>query len=138
MSENHGSSAAEPTERVAAGTTVVAPRGVIDLLTLTAPVLARRLDVLATGTFPTWCSICATCRSSAARACACCAVRAGWPCPVGGWLRLITRSPGLLRLLRHARLAGAFELLPRLPAELDAAAVRPGVRNGACSPNSAP
>ncbi|MER5844082.1 STAS domain-containing protein [Streptomyces prasinus] len=127
MSENHGRHAAEPTERTVAGTTLVTPRGELDLLT--SPVLSRRLDVLTADAFPDLvldlravpfidCSglraLCRARRRALSR---------------GGRLRLITRSPALLRVLRHARLTGVFELLPRLPAELDAAA-RPAVGEG--------
>ncbi|MFI8304877.1 STAS domain-containing protein [Streptomyces sp. NPDC085927] len=128
MSENHGRHAADPTERRVAGTTLVAPRGELDLLT--APALSQRLDVLTAGAFPDLvldlravsfidCSglraLCRARRRALSR---------------GGRLRLITRSPGLLRVLHHTRLTGVFELLPRLPAELDAAVSRPSAGRG--------
>ncbi|MFE7816448.1 STAS domain-containing protein [Streptomyces sp. NPDC057433] len=136
MSENHGRPAAEPTERVVAGTTVVAPRGELDLLT--APVLSRRLDALTAGAFP---DLVLDLRGVSFIDCSGLRVlcRARGPAlSRGGRLRLITRSPGLLRILHHTRLAGVFELLPRLPAELDAAAVSPVAGRRTRSPDSAP
>ncbi|MFE9924975.1 STAS domain-containing protein [Streptomyces sp. NPDC005774] len=123
MSENHGRHAAEPTERTVTGTTVVAPRGELDLLT--APALSQRLDVLTAGAFP---DLVLDLRAVSFIDCSglralCRARRRALSC--GGRLRLITGSPGLLRVLHHTRLTGAFELLPRLPAELDSAGARP-------------
>ncbi|MEU6525780.1 STAS domain-containing protein [Streptomyces sp. NPDC046924] len=120
MPQNPSRSAAEPPERTVAGTTVVTPSGELDLRT--APVLSRRLDALTDRALPDLvldlravsfidCSglrvLCRTRNRVLAR---------------GGRLRLITDRPSFLRLLRHARLTGVFELLPLLPAELDAAA----------------
>ncbi|GAB2782614.1 hypothetical protein GCM10027073_14130 [Streptomyces chlorus] len=111
-----------------AGTTVVAPRGELDLLT--APALSQRLDALTAGAFP---DLVLDLRAVSFIDCsglrALCRARRR-VLSRGGRLRLITRSPGLLRVLHHTRLTGVFELLPRLPAELGAAAARPTVCKG--------
>ncbi|MCX2924995.1 STAS domain-containing protein [Streptomyces sp. NEAU-W12] len=136
MSENHGRPAAEPAERVVAGTTGVAPRGELDLPT--APVPSRRLDALAAGVFP---DLVLDLRGVPFVDCSglhvLCRAR-GPALSRGGRLRLVTRGPGLLRILHHTRLAGVFALLPRLPAELDAAAVGPAAGKRTRSLNSAP
>ncbi|PWI10084.1 anti-sigma factor antagonist [Streptomyces sp. NWU339] len=120
MPQNPSRSVAEPPERIVAGTTVVTPRGELDLRT--APVLSRRLDALTARAVPDLvldlravtfidCSglgvLCRARNRVLAR---------------GGRLRLITDRPSFLRVLHHVRLTGVFELFPRLPAELDAAA----------------
>ncbi|MFD6327706.1 STAS domain-containing protein [Streptomyces sp. NPDC058442] len=119
MPQNPGRPVAEPPERTVAATTVVTPRGDLDLRT--APVLSRRLDRLTDRAFPDLvldlravpfidCSglgvLCRARNRVLAR---------------GGRLRLVTDRPSFLRVLHHTRLTGVFELHSRLPAELDEA-----------------
>ncbi|MGV9452539.1 STAS domain-containing protein [Streptomyces sp. NPDC003635] len=101
------------TERAVGGTTVVTVRGEIDLLT--APGLMARLDVLTAGgrpdlvlnlgpvSFMDCAGLRALCRARNR-------VRAR-----RGRLRLVTDSTFFRWTLRHAGLAGVFELLPALP-----------------------
>ncbi|WP_406723721.1 STAS domain-containing protein [Streptomyces sp. GD-15H] len=116
----------EPSERIVAGTTVVTPRGELDLCT--APVLSRRLDALTDHAFP---DLVLDLRAVSFIDCsglgALCRAR-NRLLARDGRLRLITDKPSFLRILHHVRLTGVFELLPRLPAELDAAV--PTVREG--------
>ncbi|MGW5972637.1 STAS domain-containing protein [Streptomyces sp. NPDC055186] len=120
MPQNPSRSAAEPPERTVAGTTVVIPRGELDLCT--APVLSRRLDALTDRAFP---DLVLDLRAVSFIDCSGLGVLCRARNRVlarGGRLRLVTDRPSFLRVLHHARLTGVFELLSRLPAELDAAA----------------
>jgi anti-sigma B factor antagonist len=120
MTEIHTTAALRSSERVIAGTTVVALRGEIDLLT--AQPLSARLDMLTAGprpdlvldlryvSFIDCAGLGALCRAqnrTAAR---------------GGRLRFVTGDTGFLRILRHAQLGGVFEIHARLP---NALAARP-------------
>lgn len=113
MSDTSIGSTPHPTERTVGGTTVVTVRGEIDLLT--APGLAARLDVLTAGPCPDLvldlsqvsfmdCTglgvLCRARNRVMAR---------------HGRLRLATDSTLFRLILRHAGLAGVFELLPSLP-----------------------
>ncbi|MBC2904179.1 STAS domain-containing protein [Streptomyces cupreus] len=112
MSENLTRSKPPLSERVEAEATVVAVRGELDLQS--APLLTARLDALTAGPGPDLvldlrdvsfvdCSglgvLCRTRARALAR---------------HGRLRLVTESPGLLRVLRVTGLSGVFELYPRL------------------------
>ncbi|WP_329282190.1 STAS domain-containing protein [Streptomyces sp. NBC_01451] len=116
MSENHTRSPAPCTERVVGGTTVVGLHGEIDLFA--APPLTARLDELTAGPRPDLvldlrgvsfidCSglgvLCRARNRVLAR---------------DGRLRLVTRSAGFLRILRHTGLRDAFEVHSRLSGAL--------------------
>ncbi|UOB08105.1 STAS domain-containing protein [Streptomyces sp. HP-A2021] len=113
MSDTSIGSTPHPTERTVGGTTVVTVCGEIDLLT--APGLAGRLDVLTAGPCPDLvldlgavsfmdCTglgvLCRARNRAMAR---------------HGRLRLVTDSTFFRWTLRHAGLAGVFEVLPCLP-----------------------
>ncbi|MBL3666138.1 STAS domain-containing protein [Streptomyces sp. M2CJ-2] len=120
MPQNPSRSVAEPSERTVAGTTVVTPRGELDLRTV--PVLSRRLDALTDRAFP---DLVLDLRAVSFIDCSGLGVLCRARNRVlarGGRLRLITDRPSFLRVLHHVRLTGVFELLSRPPAELDAAA----------------
>lgn len=118
MTEIHTTAVLRSSERVIAGTTVVALRGEIDLLT--AQPLSARLDMLTAGPRPDvvldLCSVsfidCAglgvLCRAQNRTA------------NRHGRLRLVTSGTGFLRILRHAQLGGVFETHTRLPNALAA------------------
>ncbi|WP_427924178.1 STAS domain-containing protein [Streptomyces sp. cg40] len=119
MTEIHTpASALRSSERVIAGTTVVALHGEIDLLT--GQPLSARLDALTAVPSPDLvldlralsfidCAglgvLCRAQNRSAAR---------------GGRLRLVTGRTGFLRILRHAQLGDAFEIHARLSTALAA------------------
>ncbi|WP_329241597.1 STAS domain-containing protein [Streptomyces sp. NBC_01478] len=120
MTEIHTTATLRSSERVIAGTTVVALSGEIDLLT--AQPLSARLDMLTVGPSPDLvldlrtvsfidCAglgvLCRAQNRTAAR---------------GGRLRLVTGRTGFLRILRHAQLGGVFEIHTRLS---NALAARP-------------
>ncbi|MFD4878181.1 STAS domain-containing protein [Streptomyces sp. NPDC058420] len=120
MTEIHTTATLRSSERVIAGTTVVALSGEIDLLT--AQPLSARLDMLTadphpdlvldlrTVSFVDCAGLGVLCRAqnrTAAR---------------GGRLRFVTGSTGFLRILRHAQLGGVFEIHTRLS---NALAARP-------------
>ncbi|MEU3885131.1 STAS domain-containing protein [Streptomyces sp. NPDC029041] len=113
MSDTCTGSTPHPTERTVGGTTVVTVRGEIDLLT--APGLAARLDILTADPCPDLvldlspvsfmdCTglgvLCRARNRVMAR---------------HGRIRLVTDSTFLRWTLRHAGLAGVFEVLPCLP-----------------------
>ncbi|MFJ5309735.1 STAS domain-containing protein [Streptomyces sp. NPDC088350] len=119
MTEIHTpATALHSTERVIAGTTVMALRGEIDLLT--GQRLSARLDMLTAGSCPDLvldlralsfvdCAglgvLCRAQNQTAAR---------------GGRLRLVTGQTGFLRIVRHARLSDVFEIHARLSTALAA------------------
>ncbi|MFF9624630.1 STAS domain-containing protein [Streptomyces griseosporeus] len=102
---------------VVSGTTVLAPSGDLDLLT--APTLSARLDDLTNGPSP---DVVLDLRAVSFIDCAGIAVlcrarnRVRARC---GRLRLVTDSAHFLRILRHVRLDGVFDLLPGLPPTAD-------------------
>ncbi len=121
MSDTSIGSTPHPTEHTVGGTTVVTVRGEIDLLT--APSLAARLDALTAGPCPDLvldlgpvsfmdCTglgvVCRARNRVMAR---------------HGQLRVVTDNTFFRRTLRHAGLAGVFEVLPCLP---DDVAATPG------------
>ena len=112
MTEIHTTAALRSSERVIAGTTVVALRGEIDLLT--AQPLSARLDPLTGGPRP---DLVLDLRSVSFIDCAglgvLCRAR-NRTTARGGRLRFVTGDTGFLRILRHAQLGGVFEIHPRL------------------------
>ncbi|MFE9605977.1 STAS domain-containing protein [Streptomyces hokutonensis] len=118
MTEIHTTAALHSSERVIAGTTLVALAGEIDLLT--AQPLSARLDMLTSGprpdlvvdlrpvSFIDCAGLSVLCRAqnrTAAR---------------GGRLRFVTGDTGFLRILGHAELGGVFEIHAQLPNALAA------------------
>ncbi|MGW6296175.1 STAS domain-containing protein [Streptomyces sp. NPDC055058] len=127
MSPSSGRPDAGLRESAAAGTAIVAPHGELDLLT--APALAERLDALTAGPFP---DLVVDLRAVSFIDCSGLNVLCRARNRVllrNGRLRLVSDSPAFRRLLEHARLAGVFELVPRLPRALD-----PGLSVGAGPP----
>ncbi|MEV8540954.1 STAS domain-containing protein [Streptomyces sp. NPDC051572] len=112
MTEIHTTAALRSSERVIAGTTVVALRGEIDLLT--AQPLSARLDMLTAGPRP---DLVLDLRALSFIDCAglgvLCRAR-NRTATRGGRLRIVTGKTGFLRILRHAQLGGAFEIHARL------------------------
>ncbi|MFF5978931.1 STAS domain-containing protein [Streptomyces olindensis] len=113
MSETLGRSARRSAER---RVHVVALRGEIDLLT--APALRERLDLLTAGPSP---DLVLDLRTVSFVDC----VGLGVLCRARnrvlarhGRLRLVTGSAFLRRTLRHAGLAGVFEVLPGMPRDM--------------------
>ncbi|MFI6627170.1 STAS domain-containing protein [Streptomyces sp. NPDC050528] len=120
MTEIHTTAVLRSSERVIAGTTVVALSGEIDLLT--AHQLSARLDMLTAGPRP---DLVLDLRSVSFIDCAGLSVlrRAqNRAAARDGRLRLLTSGTGFLRILRHAQLGGVFEIHARLP---NALAARP-------------
>lgn len=120
MTEIHTTAALRSSERVIAGTTVVALRGEIDLLS--AQPLSARLDLLTAGPRP---DLVLDLRSVSFIDCAglgvLCRAR-NRTTARGGRLRFVTGDTGFLRILRHAQLGGVFEIHARLS---NALAARP-------------
>lgn len=120
MTEIHTTAALRSSERVIAGTTVVALRGEIDLLS--AQPLSARLDMLTAGPRP---DLVLDLRSVSFIDCAglgvLCRAR-NRTTARGGRLRFVTGDTGFLRILRHAQLGGVFEIHARLS---NALAARP-------------
>jgi anti-sigma B factor antagonist len=120
MTEIHTTASLRSSERVIAGTTVMALRGEIDLLT--AQPLSARLDMLTAGPRP---DLVLDLRSVSFIDCAglgvLCRAR-NRTAARGGRLRFVTGDTGFLRILRHAQLGGVFEIHARLP---NALAARP-------------
>lgn len=112
MTEIHTTAALHSSERVIAGTTVVALRGEIDLLT--AQPLSARLDMLTAGPRP---DLVLDLRALSFIDCAglgvLCRAR-NRTAARGGRLRIVTGRTGFLRILRHAQLGGVFEIHARL------------------------
>ncbi|WP_405995280.1 STAS domain-containing protein [Streptomyces sp. NBC_00986] len=112
MTEIHTTAALRSSERVIAGTTVVALRGEIDLLT--AQPLSARLDMLTAGPRP---DLVLDLRALSFVDCAglgvLCRAR-NRTAARGGRLRFVTGDTGFLRILRHAQLGGVFEIHARL------------------------
>ncbi|SEC76278.1 anti-sigma B factor antagonist [Streptomyces sp. 3213] len=118
MTEIHTTATLRSSERVIAGTTVVALSGEIDLLT--AQPLSARLDMLTAGLRP---DLVLDLRAVSFVDCAglgvlCRAVNR--TAVRGGRLRFVTGNTGFLRILRHAQLGGVFEIHTRLPNALAA------------------
>ncbi|MEV6497554.1 STAS domain-containing protein [Streptomyces prunicolor] len=120
MTEIHTTTALRSSERVIAGTTVVALRGEIDLLT--ARPLSERLDTQTADSCP---DLVLDLRAVSFIDCAglgvLCRAR-NRTAARRGRLRLVTGDTGLLRILRHAQLGGVFEIHARLS---NALAARP-------------
>lgn len=115
MTEIHPTSLCS-SERVIAGTTVVELHGEIDLLT--AQPLSARLDVLTGGPCP---DLVLDLRRLSFIDCAglgvLCRARNRTAARHGSF-RLVGGGPGFLRILRHARLGGVFEIHARLSSAL--------------------
>ncbi|MFE9774636.1 STAS domain-containing protein [Streptomyces sp. NPDC005931] len=125
MSAMQSTALMELTQSVVAGTAIVTPRGELDLLT--APALTERLDALTAEPFP---DVVVDLRAVPFIDCSglstLCRARSR---VLGrdGRLRLVSDCPVFRRILFHAGLADAFEVLPRLPGPL-AGAVSGGTR----------
>jgi len=112
MSESHTRSSPPPTVRSVDGTTVVTPRGEIDIVTAIA--LVARLDVLSSVSHP---DLVVDLRSVSFIDCAGLSVLCRTRNRVRarhGRLRLVTGSSRFLRVLRAAGLGGVFEIHPHL------------------------
>ncbi|MFF9276679.1 STAS domain-containing protein [Streptomyces griseosporeus] len=117
MAEKPPGTAPECTVVVVSGTTVLAPRGCLDLLT--APTLSARLDALTDGPRP---DLVIDLRAVSFIDCAGISVLCRARNRVRsrrGRLRLVTDSARFLRILRHVRLNGVFDILPGLPSAAD-------------------
>ncbi|MFJ6898050.1 STAS domain-containing protein [Streptomyces hokutonensis] len=118
MTEIHTTAALRSSERVIAGTTVVALRGEIDLLT--GQPLSAYLDRLTAGPRP---DLVVDLRSVSFIDCAglgvLCRAR-NRTAARDGRLRFVASDTGFLRILGHAELGGVFEIHARLPNALAA------------------
>ncbi|MER6208790.1 STAS domain-containing protein [Streptomyces sp. NPDC001642] len=112
MTEMHTTATLRSSERVIAGTTVLALSGELDLLT--AQPLSARLDMLTADPHP---DLVLDLRTVSFVDCAglsvLCRAR-NRTATRGGRLRLVTADAGFLRILRHAQLGGVFEIHARL------------------------
>lgn len=116
MSDSPVKATPRHTESTVGGTTTVTVRGEIDLLT--APRLMARLDRLTAAPHP---DLVLDLRRMSFIDCAGLGVLCRARNRVAerrGSLRLVTDSTGFRRILRHAGLAGVFEVLPCLPEAL--------------------
>ncbi|MFJ8142341.1 STAS domain-containing protein [Streptomyces sp. NPDC096013] len=118
MTEIHTTAALHSSERVIAGTTVVALSGEIDLLT--ARPLSGRLDILTAVPCP---DLVLDLRSVSFLDCSglsvLCRARTR-TADRGGRLRIVTRSTRFLQILRLVQLCGVFEIHAQLPNALAA------------------
>ncbi|MBN0043708.1 STAS domain-containing protein [Streptomyces actuosus] len=116
MSEPSADPAPADSKGSATGTTVVAPRGDLDLLS--APPLSARLDTLTAGPRP---DVVLDLRAVSFIDCAglgvLCRAR-NRALARQGRLRLVADNAHFLRIVRHVGLDGVFDIMPRLPETL--------------------